>query len=77
MPILLLRLAELDSILERPLLACRLTELLQAVLEWDQVKVCFIRVRVRVKVTGFFVRLLLLEDHTHTHTHQGEVAKLL
>lgn len=48
MPILLLRLAELDSILERPLLACRLTELLQAVLEWDQLKVCFLIVSVEV-----------------------------
>lgn len=39
MPVLLRRLAELDSIVERPLLACKLTELLQAVLEWDQLKV--------------------------------------
>lgn len=40
MPVLLRRLAELSSIEEQPLLACKLTELLQAVLEWDQVKVC-------------------------------------
>lgn len=39
MPILLRRLAELDSIVERPDLACKLAELLQAVLEWDQLKV--------------------------------------
>lgn len=39
MPVLLKRLAELGSIVERPLLACKLTDLLQAVLEWDQVKV--------------------------------------
>ena len=39
MPVLLRRLAELNSIEERPLLACKLAELLQAVLEWDQLKV--------------------------------------
>lgn len=39
MPVVLRRLAELNSIVERPLLACKLTELLQAVLEWDQLKV--------------------------------------
>ncbi|CAM9711113.1 unnamed protein product [Pylaiella littoralis] len=38
MPVLLRRLAELSSIVERPLLVCKLTELLQAVLEWDQLK---------------------------------------
>ncbi|CAN0269936.1 unnamed protein product [Ascophyllum nodosum] len=38
MPLLLTRLAELDSILDSPLLACKLTELLQAVLELDQLK---------------------------------------
>ena len=41
MPLLLTRLAELDSILDSPLLACKLTELLQAVLELDQLKVSF------------------------------------
>ncbi|CAM9577007.1 unnamed protein product [Scytosiphon promiscuus] len=35
MPVLLRRLAELGSIVERPLLACKLAELLQAVLEFD------------------------------------------
>lgn len=39
MPVLLRRLAELDTIVEQPRLACKLTELLQAVLEWDQLKV--------------------------------------
>lgn len=39
MPVLLRRLAELDSIVEQPRLACKLTELLQAVLEWDLLKV--------------------------------------
>lgn len=39
MPVLLRRLSELNSIVERPMLACKLTELLQAVLEWDQLKV--------------------------------------
>ena len=39
MPVLLRRLAELDSIVDQPRLACKLTELLQAVLEWDQLKV--------------------------------------
>lgn len=38
MPLLLRRLAELESIVEQPRLACKLTELLQAVLEWDQLK---------------------------------------
>ncbi|CBJ27279.1 conserved unknown protein [Ectocarpus siliculosus] len=37
-PALLGRLAGLGSIVEAPLLACMLTELLQAVLEWDQIK---------------------------------------
>ncbi|CAM9354908.1 unnamed protein product [Ectocarpus sp. 12 AP-2014] len=37
-PALLRRLAGLGSIVEAPLLACMLTELLQAVLEWDQLK---------------------------------------
>lgn len=46
MPILLSRLAELNSIEERPLLACKLTELLQAVLEWDQLKVLSVTPRV-------------------------------
>lgn len=39
LPVLLRRLSELASIVERPLLACKLAELLQAVLEWDQLKV--------------------------------------
>lgn len=39
MPILLRKLAEFDTIVERPRLACKLAELLQAVLEWDQLKV--------------------------------------
>lgn len=39
MPLLLKRLAELGSIVDRPSLTCKLTDLLQAVLEWDQVKV--------------------------------------
>lgn len=38
MPVLLVRLAELESIVQRPSLACKLAELLQAVLEWDQLK---------------------------------------
>ena len=39
MPVLLERLAEFNSIVEQPRLACKLTELLQAVLEWDLLKV--------------------------------------
>lgn len=55
-PALLKRLAGLGSIVEAPLLACMLTELLQAVLEWDQLKVSCVAVAVARSLPRAFSR---------------------
>lgn len=59
MPVLLRRLSGLNSIVERPRLACKLTELLQAVLEWDQLKVCNTFGLCSITVAYYFAKVVL------------------